>query len=84
MMAFSAGGIAAAILLLTVLVMIIAKLVCVFTGYDKQLNGAILDDEEQKQMLNTIVSGNDVTCDMQAPDCYSSDEQIFDGDLRVH
>lgn len=80
MVAFSAGVIAGSIVAMTVLIMLVAKLVCVFTGYENQLTvtGVSIDSEEQKQMLSTIVSdadANDTTSDViQATDGYLSDD----------
>ena len=80
MVAFSAGVIAGSILVVAVLIMLVAKFICVFTGYENQLTltGVSIDSEEQKQMLSTIVSdadANDTTNDViQAPDGYLSDD----------
>jgi hypothetical protein len=76
MMPFSAGAIATIILLAAVVLMIVIKLICVCSGYDRQPpSDDILDEDEQKQMLSSIVTGSDVTgSGWRLPVTSSSDE----------
>lgn len=60
LIAFPAGGIAAIVIATVVVVMVIAKIVCVITGYERRLPNVDFnyddDDEQRKQIVNEYPS----------------------------
>jgi len=54
LIAFPAGGIAAIVIATVVIVMVVAKVICVVTGYERRLPNVQLDDddEQHKQIVD--------------------------------
>ena len=58
--AFPAGGIAAIIICAIVAIMVIAKIGCVISGYERRMPEVRFEDDDQKQMLTSYVTDKDV------------------------
>ncbi|KAI0217066.1 hypothetical protein LSAT2_031019 [Lamellibrachia satsuma] len=58
--AFPAGGIAALIVASLIFIMIIVKVVCLVTGYDRRLPPLNLDPEEEKEILESAAAVDSV------------------------
>jgi len=74
--AFPAGGIAAIIISIIVLAMLVVKIVCVISGYERRLPEMKLDyDDDQKRILTSPSGDNVLDAEMSAGRCNRSPQQ---------